>query len=157
MISEKGAQKFHTDDASLPRSGYTEKNNGFPCLDILGYLKNTHKNPTFGKVRQVPTKEFPTKFPDWDLFHSSKFGISVGIISLNTLKYPKMGICFFSCGSASDWLKQIFYNARPIRSTTHIWVVMHHQYGISALVSRMSFGGETSGSVAKCWLFSQAK
>ena len=95
MISEKGAQKFHTDDASLPRSGYTEKNNGFPCLDILGYLKNTHKNPTFGKVRQVPTKEFPTKFPDWDLFHSSKFVISVGIISLNIQKWESVIFFFF--------------------------------------------------------------
>ena len=48
---------------------HTGKNNGFPYLDILGYLKNTHKNPKFGKVRQVPTREFPTKFPDWDLSH----------------------------------------------------------------------------------------
>ena len=31
-----------------------------------------------------------------------------------------------------------------------------HQYGISALVSQTSFGGETSNSVAKCRLFSQA-
>ena len=58
----------------------TGKNNGFPFLDILRYLKNTHKNPKFGKVRQVPTREFPTKFPDWDLSHSSKFGIFVGIL-----------------------------------------------------------------------------
>ena len=49
-------------------------------MDILGYLKNTHKNPKFGKVRQVPTREFPIKFPDWDLSHSSKFGIFVGIL-----------------------------------------------------------------------------
>ena len=28
-----------------------------------------------------------------------------------------------------------------------IWVVRRHQYGISALVSQTSFGGETSGSV----------
>ena len=42
-----------------------EKNNGFPFLDtVLGYLKNIHKNPKIGKVRQVPTREFPTKFPD---------------------------------------------------------------------------------------------
>ena len=32
----------------------------------------------------------------------------------------------------------------------------HHQYGISALVSQTSFGGETSGSVAKGRLFFQA-
>ena len=40
--------------------------------------------------------------------------------------------------------------------TTQIWVVTRHQYGISALVSLSSFGGETSGSIAKCRLFSQA-
>ena len=59
-------------------------------------------------------------------------------------------------GSASDWLHQISYAARPSRSTTQICVVTRHQYGIPALVSRTSFGGETSGSVAKCRLFSQA-
>ena len=47
---------------------------------ILKYLQNTHKNPKFGKVRQIPTREFPTKFPEWDLSHSSKFGIFVGIL-----------------------------------------------------------------------------
>ena len=35
-------------------------------------------------------------------------------------------------------------------------VVTRHQYGISALVSQTSFGGETSGSVAESRLFSQA-
>ena len=35
-------------------------------------------------------------------------------------------------------------------------VVTRHQYGISALVSQTSFGGETSGSVAICRLYSQA-
>ena len=43
--------------------------------------------------------------------------------------------------------------ARPIRSTTQIWVVTHHQYGISLLIPQMSFCREN----AKCWLFSQAK
>ena len=37
-----------------------------------------------------------------------------------------------------------------------MWVVTRHQYGISALVSQTSIGEETSGSVAKCRLFSQA-
>ena len=60
-------------------------------------------------------------------------------------------------GSASDWLNQISRATRPIRSTSQIWVVTRHQYGISALVSQTSFGGETSGSVAKCRLFSQVK
>ena len=42
------------------------KNNGFPFLDILGYLKNTHKNPKFGRVRQVPIRELAWEFPGWD-------------------------------------------------------------------------------------------
>ena len=66
-----------------------------------------------------------------------------------TRHYPDLG-------SASDWLNQISHAARPIRRTTQIWLVTRHQYGISAIVPRSSFGGETSGSVAKCRLFSQA-
>ena len=68
---------------------------------------------------------------------------------LTTCHYPDLG-------SASGWFNQISHVARLIRSMTQIWVVMRHQYGISALVSQMSFGGETIGSFAKCWLFSQA-
>ena len=67
-----------------------------------------------------------------------------------------MTLHYSDLSSASDWLNQISHTARPIRSTTLIWVVTRHQYGISAPVSQTSFGGETSGSVAKCWLFSQA-
>ena len=63
---------------------------------------------------------------------------------------------YLDLGSASDWLNQISYAAQPIRSTTQIWVVMRHLCGISALISQMSFGGKTSGSVTKCQLFSQA-
>ena len=59
--------------------------------------------------------------------------------------------------SASDWLNQISHAARPIRSTTQIWVVTRHQFGFSALVSQTSFGEETSGSVARCRLFSPAR
>jgi len=41
----------------------TAKNNEFPFLDILKYLKNTHKNPKFGRVRQVPIRELGWEFP----------------------------------------------------------------------------------------------
>ena len=67
-----------------------------------------------------------------------------------TLHYPELGI-------ASDWSCRVGNLIQPIRGATQIWVVTRHQYGISALVSQTSFGGETSGSVAKCRLFSQAK
>ena len=59
-------------------------------------------------------------------------------------------------GSASDWSCRVGNLIQPIKSTTKIWVVTRHQYRISALVSQTSFGGETSGCVAKCRLFSQA-
>ena len=71
---------------------------------FLGQLKKSHKNPKFGKVRQVPTREFPTKFPDWDLSYSSKFGIFVVFF-----KYPKISkngnllffpVCYCLCTSA---------------------------------------------------------
>ena len=63
---------------------------------------------------------------------------------------------YLDLGSASDWLKQISRAARPIRSTTQIWVVMRHLYEISAFVFQTSFRGEIVGGVAKCRLFSQA-
>ena len=59
---------------------FTGKNNRFPFLDILGYLKNTHKNPKFGRVRQVPIRKLGWEFPGWDLSHSAKFGIFMGIL-----------------------------------------------------------------------------
>ena len=65
-----------------------------------------------------------------------------------TRHYPDLG-------SASDWSCRVGNLIQPIRSTTQIWVVTRHQYEISALVSQTSFGGKTSGSVAKCRLFSQ--
>ena len=65
------------------------------------------------------------------------------------LHYPDLG-------SASDRLYHVGNLIQPIRSTTQIRVVTRHQYGISVLVSQTSFGRETSCSVTKCRLFSQA-
>ena len=62
---------------------------------------------------------------------------------------------YLNLASASDWSCRVGNLIQPIRSTTQIWVVTRHKYGISAVVSQTSFGGKTSGSVAKCRLFSQ--
>ena len=67
---------------------------------------------------------------------------------LMTRHYPDLG-------RASDRSCRVGNLIQPIRSTTQIWVMTRHQYGISALVSQASFGGETSNSVAKCRLYSQ--
>ena len=61
-------------------SAITGENNRFPFFYILGYLKNTHKNPKFGRVRQVPTREVGLEFPGWDLSYFAKFGIFMGIL-----------------------------------------------------------------------------
>ena len=62
---------------------YTRKNNRFPFLDILGYLHEeykSHKNPKFGRVRQVPSRELGWEFPGWDFSDFAKFGIFMGIL-----------------------------------------------------------------------------
>ena len=97
--------------------------------------------PSLGKMLTVSdsTTGFPAK---WRLRNERRNSI------LMTRRYPDLA-------SASDWLKKISHAARPIRITSQIWVVTRQQF-ISAFVSQTSFGGETSGRVAKCRLFSQA-
>ena len=94
------------------------------------------KQPTFCDA----TTGFPVK---WRLSNEHKNSI------LMMCHYPDLD-------SASDWPKQIFHAARPIRSTPQICLMMCHQYGIPVLVSHMSFCAETNGGVAKCRQFSQA-
>ena len=73
-------------------------------------------------------------------------------------------ISYWWCITTQVWavlligLNQISHAAQPVRGSTQIWVVTpRHQYGISPLVSQTTFGGETSGSVAKCRPFFRAK
>ena len=69
-------------------------------MDILGYLKNTHKNSKFGRVRQILIREFPTKF-ELGFVSLSQIWDFCGY-SLNTLKYSKMGIRYFFPGGGDD-------------------------------------------------------
>ena len=101
-------------------------------LSILFGIKflSLRKQPTFGDV----TTGFPAK---WRLRNEHRNSILM--------------MCHYSdLGSASDWLNQISHAVWSIRSTTQIWVVMRHRYGISALVSQTSFCGLCSGNIAKC-------
>ena len=77
---------------------FTGKNNGFPFLDVFGYLKNTHKNPKFDKVRQVPSpnREIPNQVSRLGLISLFQIRDFCGY-SLNTQKYPKMESVIFSC------------------------------------------------------------
>ena len=104
---------------------------------------DTFKQHQTSLTKQTTFRDATTGFlANWRLRNERRNSI------LMTHHYPDLG-------SASDWLNQISHAARPIRSTTQIWVVTRHQYGISALVSQTSFCGKTSGDSAKCRLFSQ--
>ena len=74
------------------------------------------KQPTFGNA----TTGFPAKRR---LRNERRNSI------LMTCHYPDLG-------SASDWSCRVGNLFQPITSTTQIWVVTRHQYGISALVWR---------------------
>ena len=56
---------------------------------------------------------------------------------------------YLDLGSVSDWSWRVRNLPQPIRSTTQTWLVTHHQYGFSALVSQGSIHEETSGGVAR--------
>ena len=75
----RDCERYFT-NADRNNDQFTGKNNRFLFLDILGYLKNTHKNPKIGRVRQVPIRELGWEFPGWDLSHFAKFGIFMGIL-----------------------------------------------------------------------------
>ena len=68
--------------------------------------------------------------------------------------------CWWRVSTQMQVLLLIGWSKFPTRydqsETTQIWVVIRHQYGISAPVSQTSFRGETSGGIGKCRLFSQA-
>ena len=112
----------------------------------LTFAVNVTLNLSYISLRKQPTLSDATAgfLAKWRLRNKRRNSI------LMTRHYPDLA-------SPSDWLKKISHAARPIRSTTQIWVVTRQQYGISALVFQTSFRGETSGYVAKCRLFSQAK
>ena len=95
-------------------------------------IDNLRKQPTVSNTNT----DFPTK---WRLRNERRNSI------LMTRHYPDLG-------STSDWSCCLENLIQPIRSTTQIWVVMHHQYRISALVPPMSFGikAKSTGFPAFC-------
>ena len=109
------------------------------------WLANHGQNASFSSLRKQPTfGDATTGFlAKWRLRDECR----------NTIL---MMLHYLDLASDSDWLCHVGNLIQPIRSTTQIWVVTRHQYGISVLVSQTSFGRETSCSVAKCQLFSQA-
>ena len=73
-------------------------------MDILGHLKNTYKNPKFGKVRQSPNQGIPNQVPWLGLVYLFQIWDFCGY-SLNTLFFPVSGIIlnFFSLPKKKLW------------------------------------------------------
>ena len=88
----------------------------------LSFRPSLRKQPTFGDA----TTGFPVK---WRLRNERRNSI------LMTCHYPDLD-------GASDWSCRVRNLIQPIRSTSQIWVVTRHQYGISVLFSQKSFGGK---------------
>ena len=82
------------------------------------------------------------------LKHSSVLLSSMG--GHCTRNYPVLRKHLTFCDANTGFLQN-----QQVRNTTQIWVVMHHQYKISALASKMSFRRKTGGNIAKCRLFAQ--
>ena len=53
---------------------------------------------------------------------------------------------YLDLGNVSDYLKQTFHAAQPIRSTIQSWAMTSHQYGISAPFLRRYFAGKAVAS-----------
>ena len=88
---------------------------------------SVRKQPTFCAA----STGFPAK---WRLRNERRDSI------LLTRYYPDLG-------RVSDRSWRVGNLLQPIRSTTQTWLVTHHQYGFSALVSQTSIHEETSGGV----------
>ena len=94
---------------------------------------------------------------DWE--NSQHFAISP-LVSPQ-YKYSNFYFILMMChyldlGSASDWSFKKGNLLQPIRSTSQIWEVTAHRYGISVLIPQTPFYCETSGDEATCQLFFQA-
>ena len=73
-------------------------------------------------------------FPSEMTFEGRQQKIHTGSVSLH-----------LDLDSASNWSSPDGNLVQVIKSTSRIWVVIRHQYGISALVPQTSFRGESSG------------
>ena len=71
--------------------------------------------------------------------------------------FPRYSLALFSSFSIPlHWSWLVGNLLQPISSTSQIWVVTRHQFGISRLVSQTLFRGATSGGVEKSRLYSPA-
>ena len=84
--------------------------------------------------------------------------VTTGFLAKWSLSNKHRNFILMTCqnldvGSTSDWLCREENWLQPIRSTTLIWVVTRHPFGISPLISEPLF----RGGMSNCRLFSHAE
>ena len=106
---------------------HTSKNEERICYPMFWRTSFERSMCTALSLRKLPT------FRDATTGFSMKWGLRNERWNslLRTRHYPDLGNTSGSC-CVGNLLQ-------PIKSTTQIWVVTRHQYGISALVSQTSF------------------
>ena len=142
---------------SIPHSLLVELGFGIPIVSGKPSYWSWFQSPWLrilhAEISQTPVSWLPSMVA-WE--NSGHLATLPLISPPNDVWETSVEIPYWWLVTASDWLNQIYHAARPFSSSIQIWVVTRHQYGISALVFPTSFGRETSASVAKCRLFSQA-
>ena len=133
----------------------------FQVIFVVIALKLENVGPTLSRFN--PCTSLPSKATDslrkqptlfWRHYHWFPHQM---ISEKRVQKFYTMMCHYLDLGSAFDWSCCMENLTQPIWSITQIWVVTRHQYRISVLVSQTTFDEETSGSITKFWLFSQAK
>ena len=75
-------------------SAYTGKNNRFPILDIFGVFNEYPQKSQILQSETSPNQGIPNQVPRLGLVSLFQICNFCGY-SLNTLRYPKLGICYF--------------------------------------------------------------
>ena len=133
------AQKFHTDDASLPRSTMEDKRTWdcvkSPSKQLLRrtLLLRTIFCSALDLYRRPPTSPSNNVAKKSTHFHPfcSKFnfvwGGRGGVTSFSNITGKVPTLLTSIVGSASDWSCHVQNLLQPIKGITQIWVVTRHQ------------------------------
>ena len=135
------AQKFHTDDASLPRSTMEDKRTWdcvkSPSKQLLRrtLLLRTMFCSALGLYRRPPPPTSPSNVVAEKSTHfhpfCSKFnfvwGGRGGVTSFSNITGKVPTLLTSIVGSASDWSCHLENLLQPIKGITQIWVVTRHQ------------------------------
>ena len=114
-----------------------------------------HKDPSIFSLGLLLFLNWESLVLDWDSWFFTRWVPGLTITICNKITdtddgcYPDLDL------SASDCLFHEKKLCQPVRSTSQMMVVTHHEYGVSVLVLQTLLHQVTSSGIAKCQLFSK--